>query len=44
MIAPMVRNAALTESFDEAWRALAVVFALAVLILPLIRTPKTVEV
>jgi DHA2 family multidrug resistance protein len=40
MIAPMIRNAALTQSFDEAWRALAIVFALAVLILPLIRGPK----
>ena len=37
MIAPMIRTTALTQSFDEGWRALAVVFALAVLALVLIR-------
>ena len=42
MIAPMIRHAALTQSFDEGWRALALCFIAAVLILPLIR-PPTVE-
>jgi DHA2 family multidrug resistance protein len=39
MIAPMLKHAALTQSFDEGWRVLALCFVAAVLILPFIRPP-----
>jgi DHA2 family multidrug resistance protein len=40
MIAPLVERAAYTLSFNEAWLALGVVFALSVLALPLLRRPN----
>jgi DHA2 family multidrug resistance protein len=39
MIAPLVRHAALTQSINEGWLAMSILFALSLLMLPLIR-PK----
>jgi DHA2 family multidrug resistance protein len=40
MIAPLVQRAALTQSLNEAWLALAALFALALLMVPLIGAQK----
>ncbi len=37
IVAPMVKKAALTESFNEAWIAIAILFAISLLALPLMR-------
>jgi DHA2 family multidrug resistance protein len=37
IVAPMVQRAALTESFNEAWRVIAALFAISLLALPLMR-------
>jgi len=37
MIAPLVKKAALTQSFNEAWLVIAALFALSLLMLPLMR-------
>ena len=37
IIAPLVQRAALTQSLNESWQILAVLFALALLIVPAIR-------
>jgi hypothetical protein len=37
MIAPLLRRAALTQSFNDAWILLAWLFALSLLALPLMR-------
>jgi len=37
IVAPLVQRAALTESFNEAWRVIAVLFAISLLALPLMR-------
>jgi MFS transporter, DHA2 family, multidrug resistance protein len=40
LIAPLIKRAALTQVLNEAWIALAIVFALSLLVLPLIRAPS----
>ena len=40
IVAPMVQRAALTQSFNEAWIAIAILFALSLLALPLMRRAK----
>jgi DHA2 family multidrug resistance protein len=40
MVAPLIRRVALTQSLNEAWLALAVLFALALLLVPLIKTAR----
>ena len=37
IVAPLVQRAALTESFNEAWRVIAALFAISLLALPLMR-------
>jgi DHA2 family multidrug resistance protein len=37
IVAPLVQRAALTESFNEAWRIIAVLFAISLLALPMMR-------
>ena len=39
MIAPLIRRAALTQSLNEGWLVLAVLFALALLMVPMMRKP-----
>jgi DHA2 family multidrug resistance protein len=40
LITPLIKRAALTQVLNEAWIALAIVFALSLLVLPLIRAPS----
>jgi len=44
MIEPMVRKAALTQSCNEAWLVLGVLFLLALLLVPAIAKPKAQSV
>ena len=40
IVAPMVQRAALTQSFNEAWRVIAILFAISLLALPLMRRAR----
>jgi DHA2 family multidrug resistance protein len=41
VVAPLVRNAALAQAFNEAWLGIGVLFVLSLVLIPFIRPPKT---
>lgn len=43
IVAPMVQRAALTQSFNEAWRVIAALFAISLLALPLMRRARIAD-